>query len=368
MIFDEFDIDDIFMNMALELAEQGKGHVSPNPMVGCVIVKGEDVIAEGYHEQYGTNHAEVNAINQVRGDLSQCSVYITLEPCTHTGKTPPCVDLLISKKPKRVVIAMEDVNPIVRGKGIAKLKENGISITVGVMEEEARELNRTFVVNQLEKRPYITVKMALTMDGFMAEEDHKSQWISGEKSRIDVHQIRTEVDAILVGRGTVEHDNPRLDVRLVEGRSPRKIVFDTNLSTPLDSYLYDAKSIKTGTIVVYSNADDNYANLFEEMGVELCQVNENAEGTTDITEALKKIYEQHNIGHILLEGGSELFSSFYELDLIDEIIVYQTSKIIGKGISPFASINPQSLTDDSRFQFETFKKMDNDVKIVWRRK
>lgn len=368
MIFDEFDIDDIFMNMALELAEQGKGQVSPNPMVGCVVVKGEDVIAEGYHEQFGANHAEVNAISQVRGDLRHCTVYITLEPCTHTGKTPPCVDLLISKKPKRVVIAMEDVNPIVRGKGIAKLKASGISVKVGVMEEEARELNRTFIVNQLKNRPYITAKVALTMDGFMAEEDHKSQWISGEKSRTDVHQIRTEVDAILVGRGTVEHDNPRLDVRLVKGKSPRKIVFDTNLSTSLDSYLYDAKRAKASTIVVYSNSEDNNATQFAEKGIELCQVSENADGRIDINEALTKIYEQHNIGHILLEGGSELFSSFYELDLIDEIIVYQTSKIIGRGISPFASINPQSLSDDSRFQFETFKKMDNDVKIVWRRK
>lgn len=367
MIIDDFNIDDIYMSMALELAEQGKGTVSPNPMVGCVIVKDEEVIAEGYHEQFGEDHAEVNAINLVKGDLRGCTVYVTLEPCTHIGKTPPCVDMLISKKPKRVVIAMEDVNPVVKGKGIVVLKRNGIKVTVGVMEEEARELNRTFIVNQSQKRPYITVKVALTMDGFMAEEDHKSQWISGTKSREDVHQLRAEVDAILVGKGTVEHDNPRLDVRLVEGRNPRKIVFDTNLSNSLDSLIYTAEKHDTSTIVVYSNSDEARANQFQEIGIELCKVSEDGEGKVNITEALSKIFVEQSIGHILLEGGSELFSSFYKLDIIDEIIVYQTSKIIGKGISPFASIEPQSLTTDSRFQFETFKKMDNDVKIVWRR-
>lgn len=368
MTIDDFKIDDIYMSMALELAELGKGAVSPNPMVGCVIVRGEDVIAEGYHQQFGEDHAEVNAVNQIKGDLRGCTVYVTLEPCTHIGKTPPCVDMLISKKPKRVVIAMEDINPVVKGRGIAALKRNGIKVTVGVMEEEARELNRTFIVNQSQKRPYITAKVALTMDGFMAEEDHKSQWISGTKSREDVHQLRAEVDAILVGKGTVEYDNPRLDVRLVEGRNPRKIVFDSNLSTSLDSLIYKTEKTDTNTIVVYSDSDEARVNQYQKMGIELCKISEESEGKVNITEALSKIFVEQSIGHILLEGGSELFSSFYKLDIIDEIIVYQTSKIIGKGISPFANINPQSLTTQSRFQFETLKKIDNDVKIVWRRR
>ena len=365
MIVDDFNIDDIYMSMALELAEQGKGTVSPNPMVGCVIVNGEEVIAEGYHSKFGEDHAEVVAIKQVKGDLQGCTVYINLEPCTHIGKTPPCVDLLISKKPKRVVIAMEDVNPIVKGMGIAALKRNGIKVTVGVMEKEARELNRTFIVNQSKKRPYISAKVALTMDGFMAEEGYKSQWISGGKSRENVHKIRSEVDAILVGRGTVMHDNPRLDVRLVEGKNPRRIVFDTNLSTSIDSLVYGAENKKKSTIVICS--DETNAFKFQEKGIELCKVNQDKKGKANITEALERLLVEKNIGHILLEGGSELFSSFYELDMIDEIIVYQTSKIIGKGISPFGNIKPQLLTEKSRYKLESVKKMDNDVKLVWLR-
>lgn len=366
MIIDDFNIDEIYMSMALELAEQGKGTVSPNPMVGCVIVKGEEVIAEGFHEKFGEDHAEVNAINKVNGELNGCTVYVTLEPCTHIGKTPPCVDLLISKKPKRVVIAMEDVNPVVKGMGIAALKRNGIKVTVGVMEEEARALNRTFIVNQEKKRPYITAKVALTLDGFMAEEDHKSKWISGTKSREDVHKIRSEVDAILVGKGTVIHDNPKLDVRLVEGKNPTRIIFDTHLGTPPSSLVYTADKNEKSTIIVYS--DDTKVDNFQAKGIDLCKVNENKNGKVDIAEALEKLFIEQNIGHILLEGGSELFSSFNELDLIDEIIVYQTSKIIGRGISPFSRITPQSLTEDSKFNLETLKQMDNDVKIVWRRK
>jgi len=202
----------------------------------------------------------------------------------------------------------------------------------------------------------------------MAEQDHKSQWISGTKSREDVHRVRAEVDAVLVGKGTVVYDNPQLDVRLVEGRNPHKIVFDTNLNTSPNSKLYNSEESESNTIVVYSNSEDTNNKIFQEKGIELCKVSESGKGKVDIKEALSKILLEHSIGHILLEGGSELFSSFYELDAIDEILVYQTSKIIGAGISPFVNIHPQSLTEDSRFKLETIKKIDNDVKIVWRRK
>lgn len=358
-----------YMRIALELAELGRGRVSPNPLVGCVIVKNDEIIAEGYHQEYGGPHAEVNAISKVENSLTDCTVYITLEPCNHYGKTPPCTDLLIEKRPKRVVIAMEDPNPIVKGNGVNILKSAGIEVVIGVLEQDAKRLNRTFIVNMDKKRPYITAKFATTIDGFVAEPNHESKWISCEESRKDVHILRSKVDAILVGSGTVRYDNPKLNVRMVEGKNPIRIVFASHLLLPLKSYILSDELANDKTLIFCTNDAQNIKMIdqLKNNGIKVKAIKKNEEGKIDINTALKLLLKEYQIGHILLEGGAKLFSSFYDSNLIDEIVMYQSSKIIGSGINPFSTIKQGSLTNNSKFDLYDVCKSDKDIKSIWRR-
>ncbi|MFA7325845.1 MAG: bifunctional diaminohydroxyphosphoribosylaminopyrimidine deaminase/5-amino-6-(5-phosphoribosylamino)uracil reductase RibD [Candidatus Kapaibacterium sp.] len=362
--------DNKYMKLALEQAELGRGNVSPNPLVGCVIVKEDNVIATGYHKEFGGPHAEVDAVSKVEGDLRGCTVYVTLEPCTHHGKTPPCADLLIEKKPDRVVIAMEDPNPIVKGNGVSALKGNGIETSVGILENEAKVLNRVFITNMLEKRPFVTAKFAMTLDGYMAQRDHESKWISCEASRIDVHKFRSDIDAIMVGSGTVRQDNPMLDVRLAEGRNPKRVVLASHLQLPLSSHLLKDENAKENTIIYCTNEAQNIK-LVDQMrseGLNVKSISKNTKGKVDVSVALRDLLKEYHIGHIMLEGGAKLFSEFYELDFIDEIITYQSPKILGSGISPFEYIRPLHLSDDSRFRLSQTEVIDSDIKAIWVRK
>ncbi|MEQ9412696.1 MAG: bifunctional diaminohydroxyphosphoribosylaminopyrimidine deaminase/5-amino-6-(5-phosphoribosylamino)uracil reductase RibD, partial [Cyclobacteriaceae bacterium] len=217
--------DKFYMLRAMELAKNGIGHVSPNPLVGCVIVYEGKIIGEGWHGKYGEAHAEVNAVNAVadKSILNGAAVYVNLEPCAHTGKTPPCADLLVKHKVKRVVIANVDPNPLVAGKGIAKLKDAGVEVLTGVLEEAGRELNKRFFTFLKHKRPFVILKWAQTSDGFIARENFDSKWISNEYSRKLVHKWRTEEDSILVGYNTALYDNPKLTARDWTGRNPVRI-------------------------------------------------------------------------------------------------------------------------------------------------
>jgi diaminohydroxyphosphoribosylaminopyrimidine deaminase/5-amino-6-(5-phosphoribosylamino)uracil reductase len=357
-----------FMHRALQLAEKGRGSVSPNPMVGCVITKGDRIIAEGYHEKYGGPHAEVNAIREVNGDLLGCEVYVTLEPCSHHGKTPPCADLLIERKPAKVIVAMEDPNPQVSGKGIDKLKAAGIEVEVGLLGQESRELNRTFIANMVESRSYVTAKFAQTLDGFMAQSDNESKWISGEESRIFVHKLRAEVDGIMVGSGTVRHDDPKLNVRLADGEDPLRIIITRNLEIPLDSQVLTDELAKEKTIIVCnSGTNQDKINSIKSMSVKVV-VSEKLDSKVAIINLVKLLYNDYNIGHILLEGGAGLFSSFYEANLIDEIISFQAPKIIGQGLSPFNKIMPNKLSESANLALHTTQKSGDDVMSVWRKK
>lgn len=362
--------DNKYMLLAIEQAELGKGKVSPNPLVGCVIVKNDKVIATGYHKEFGGPHAEVDAISKIDGNLKGCTVYVTLEPCTHHGKTPPCADLLVKKQPDRVVIAMEDPNPIVKGNGVSTLVGNGIETSVGILEDKAKALNRVFITNMLENRPFVTAKFAMTLDGFMAQKDHESKWISCEDSRTDVHKFRSLVDAILVGSGTVRQDNPMLDVRLVEGRNPKRIILASHLQLPLTSHLLKDENTKKNTIIYCTNEAQNIK-LVDQMrseGLNVKSISKNSKGKVDVSLALRDLLKEYNIGHIMLEGGAKLFSEFFELDLIDEIITYQSPKILGAGISPFEYIRPLHLSDNSRFQLTNTEVIGTDIKAVWVRK
>lgn len=309
------------MERALQLAEQGRGRVSPNPMVGCVIVHDDKIIGEGYHQQYGGPHAEVNAINAVQNPdlLTESTCYVSLEPCAHHGKTPPCADLLVAKGVKRVVIAAVDSNPLVGGKGIEKLKNVGIEVTTGVLEKEARDLNVRFFTMIEKQRPYIILKWAQTADGFVARKNFDSKWISCEQSRMMVHQWRAEEDAILVGTNTAQYDNPQLNVRDWAGKSPMRLVIDKALRLPQSLHLFDG-SIPT---IIY-----NTQRKEERENLSFVKLPEN-----QFLQSLLSDLHERKIQSLFVEGGSQLLNSFLALGLWDEARVFESETTFGEGIS-----------------------------------
>lgn len=309
------------MSRALTLAAMGLGKVSPNPMVGCVIVAGETIIAEGWHKVFGGPHAEVNAINEV-ADLSilpQCTAYVNLEPCSHFGKTPPCVDLLISKGLGRVVIGNHDPNPRVAGGGIEKLKKAGIPVTTGVMQEECRYLNRRFFSSMEKFRPYIILKWAQTEDGFIARPDYESRWISGTEARKLVHKWRSEEDAAMVGTNTAHYDNPKLNVRDWKGRDPVRVVIDRRLRLSQELNLFD-QSQKTFCYNVHK--DQQTRNLTY---VKLEWDRFMSHTMDDLT--------KKGILSVMVEGGATLLQELINSGLWDEIRLFQSPGVFEQGIA-----------------------------------
>jgi len=256
---------EVWMRRALELATNGLGKVSPNPLVGCVVVHQGRIIGEGWHRQYGQPHAEVNALASVqdRSLLPESTLYVNLEPCSHVGKTPPCADLIVKEKLAKVVVANRDVNPLVSGKGIKKLRDAGIPVVADILEPEGRRLNRRFFTWMEKKRPHIILKWAETADGFIARKNYDSKWISDEYSRQLVHKWRTEEDAIMVASGTAWHDNPRLNVRNWSGRNPVRIVVDRFLKVGTHRHLFDGsqRTICFNTVQESSRENLEYVRL-----------------------------------------------------------------------------------------------------------
>lgn len=309
------------MERALQLAEQGRGRVSPNPMVGCVLVHDHKIIGEGYHQQYGGPHAEVHAINAVQNPdlLAESTCYVSLEPCAHHGKTPPCSDLLVEKGVKRVVIGAMDSNPLVGGKGIERLINAGIEVTTGVLEKEAKDLNVRFFTMIEKQRPYVILKWAQTADGFVARKNFDSKWISSEQSRMMVHQWRAEEDAILVGTNTAQYDNPQLNVRDWAGKSPLRLVIDKTLRLPQTLHLFD-RSLPT---IVYNTQRNE-----ERENLSFVKLPEN-----QFLETLLSDLHQRKIQSLFVEGGCQLLNSFLELGLWDEARVFESEATFEEGIA-----------------------------------
>lgn len=312
---------ELYMRRALELAELGRGRVSPNPLVGCIITVDDQIIGEGYHEHYGGPHAEPLAIASVKDltMLEKATVYTTLEPCAHVGKTPPCADLLVSKNVREVIIATGDSNPLVGGKGIAKLHEAGISVTTGVLEKEARSQNRRFFTQIEKKRPYVLLKWAQTRDGFVARSNYESKWISNAHSRQLVHRWRAEEDAVLVGTKTAHYDNPKLNVRDWTGRDPLRIVIDKQLTLDPNGHLFD----QTQPTICY--------NLIREEKLENLHYVQ-LPPDFQVGDLLADLYHRKVQG-VMVEGGSVLLKHFIGQDLWDEARVFTGDTTFGSGIS-----------------------------------
>jgi diaminohydroxyphosphoribosylaminopyrimidine deaminase/5-amino-6-(5-phosphoribosylamino)uracil reductase len=311
---------ELYMRRTLELARNGTGNVSPNPLVGCVIVHEGKIIGEGWHKKYGEAHAEVNAIETVcnKALLKESSLYVNLEPCSHQGKTPPCADLIIHQQLQNVVIANRDINPLVAGNGIRKLREAGIKVVPDILSNEGYELNKRFFTYMEKKRPRIILKWAETSDGFIARKNNDSRWISDAYSRQLVHKWRSEEDAVLVGSGTAWHDNPQLNVRDWSGRHPVRIVIDRFLKLGSNQHLFNRQQ---KTICYNLLKEDAHKNLFY---VQLKK--------EDFLESLvRHVYEQ-GIQSVIIEGGGQILNSFIKLNLWDEARIFTSPQLFKNGI------------------------------------
>ena len=356
------EIDIKYMRRALELAKKGEGRTAPNPMVGCVVVKDGEIIGEGFHEEYGKFHAERNALNSLTKSAEGAELYVTLEPCCHYGKTPPCTDAIIEHKIKRVIIACVDENPLVGGHGIEILKEHGIFVTVGVLKEEAMKLNEVFFHYISEKRPFIAMKYAMTLDGKIATVTKDSKWVTSEESRKFVQVLRNRYKAILVGIHTVLEDNPMLNCRMEGGIHPIRIVLDSKLRIPLESNIVkSAKEIET--IVVTTKADERKKEKLKSLNVEILEM----KNEICLPELLTRLREK-NIDSILVEGGGKVNGSFLQENLVDRVYAFIAPKLIGGAgaLSPVEGEGIQKMADAMRLKDTECRMIENDILITGR--
>lgn len=316
-----------YMARALELAKKGGGYVNPNPQVGAVIVKDGRIVATGYHRKFGGPHAEVNALEEAGKEAEGATMYVTLEPCVHYGKTPPCSEEIIKRGLERVHVAIEDPNPRVSGKGIEKLREAGIEVTLGLMEEEAKETNEIFLHHTRTSRPFVLLKLAMTFDGRIATKTGDSRWITSAEARKEVHRLRGRYSGVGVGVGTVISDDPRLNVRDAEGPDGTRFVLDPRGRTPLESRLFELKSSASTIIVVGEDLPSARAGEFERLGGDVWRMPVNDRGI-DLEAFLDRAGES-GYDSLLVEGGSEIAGSFADLGLIDKVNFFYSPKIIG---------------------------------------
>jgi diaminohydroxyphosphoribosylaminopyrimidine deaminase/5-amino-6-(5-phosphoribosylamino)uracil reductase len=318
--------DEQWMKRTLRLAEKGWGRTSPNPMVGAVLVKNGAVVGQGYHTKAGEAHAEIVALQEAKEEARGAVLYLNLEPCTHYGKTPPCAPQIIQSNVKRVVIGMEDPNPLVKGKGVEILRRAGLEVDVGVLEKECQRLNEAFSKFILKKEPFVILKVAATLDGKMATRNGDSKWISGEASRHLVHQWRDRVDGVLVGIGTVLKDDPMLTSRIKKGRDPYRIVLDSRLKIPEEAKVINTSPSKT-IIASTEIAPKDKIEKLEQKGVQIFLL-DSKEGKINLKSCLSKLGEIGMMS-LMVEGGSRVNGSFLDEGLIDKLFLFLSKKIMG---------------------------------------
>jgi diaminohydroxyphosphoribosylaminopyrimidine deaminase/5-amino-6-(5-phosphoribosylamino)uracil reductase len=358
--------DEFYMQRALRLARRGEGWVSPNPMVGAVIVKGDRIIGEGYHEQFGGPHAEINALRQMRGSVRGATLYVTLEPCSYYGKTPPCAETLIGLQLARVVIGTADANPLVAGRGIATLWRAGIDVTVGVMEQACREINERFFKYITTGIPFVTLKFAQTKDGRIASVTGHSRWISSPASRTFAHRLRSTHDAILVGAGTVIADDPELTVRHIGGRNPLRIVVDSHLRIPLEAKIIQNQESARTIIATTSQAPPRKIRRLKAQGIEtLCvdgMMDARGSGRVDLPKLLQEL-GQRQIASVLVEGGATIITSLLQEKLADRFVIIVAPKILGRGIEAVADLGNQSMDEAIKLDFRKVSRRGGDIII-----
>lgn len=335
-------MDEPYMRQALSIAQHAIGRTSPNPMVGAVIVREGRVVGQGWHRQAGTPHAEINALQQA-GDLAQgATMYVTLEPCSHYGRTPPCADAVVAAGIKKVVVAMNDPNPLVAGRGIKKLREAGIEVVEDVLAAEAAAINEIFIKYISTQMPFVVLKSAMSLDGKIAAHTGHSQWITGPQSRERVQKLRDSYDAILVGIGTVLADNPSLTTRLpYKGQNPTRIIIDSLARTPLHAHVV-TDGLASTIIVVTHEAPEDRINALRACGAEVL-IAKVKQGGVDLRQLFKTL-TLRGITSILIEGGGSINASVLEANLVDKIYWFIAPKIIG-GQGALGPVGGQGVTD-----------------------
>lgn len=329
------------MLRALNLAKKGIGAVSPNPLVGSVIVKAGKKFGEGYHTRFGERHAEIVAIDDALSrhhSLRGATLYVNLEPCAHHGKTPPCVDAIIAQGISRVVMAMKDPNPLVSGKGLSVLQYHGIECSVGLLQRESVRLNEKFMHHITTGFPFVAVKAAQTADGFIARSDRSPEWISNAQSRRYAHRLRIEYDAVLIGAGTVMNDDPQLTVRNVKGRNPLRVVVDGLLSVPVGAKVFQKKA----QTVVYTckTRDKRHRNKIRQLisnGVDVVEL-KGKQGRIKMKHVLEDL-SKRNIGSVLVEGGQQMYSAFFNERLVNALYLFTSRKKYRFGLKTFDGIS-----------------------------
>jgi len=321
--------DKYFMKMALALAIKGQGFVSPNPMVGAVIVKDGKVVGKGYHKAVGEAHAEINAINDAQTLARGATLYVTLEPCNHTGQTPPCTVKIVEAGIRHVIVAMSDPNPDVAGGGVGYIKNHGINVTLGVCENEAKKLNEAYIKYVTIKRPFVVIKCAATLDGRIATKTGDSRWVSGDESRIYVHILRHTVDSIMVGINTVKQDDPALTVRLndMKGLDPARIILDTNLTIFEEAKVLRPNSNSDTIIITGDSVSEDKKVAIEALSVKLVQ-SPVKDGMIDLDQLMDRLGSL-GITSLLIEGGGSVIASALKAGIVDKVIFFYAPKILG---------------------------------------
>ena len=317
------DADIYFMRLALDEAKKGLGRTAPNPCVGAVIVKGDKVISRGYHKKAGAPHAEINALRKAGNKIKGATIYVTLEPCNHTGRTPPCSHAVAAAGIKRVVVGMTDPNPLVNGSGNTYLREHGLEVQSGVLEKECIEINRPFIKHISTGMPFVVMKTGMSLDGKLTYQAGEPGQMTGEKSHRQLHSLRNTVDAILVGSGTVTADNPSLTTRYGKhGRDPLRVILDSNLILSLESKILHHNSLAPTIIFCSSSSDKKKLSLLTKMkGVIVQTVSHDAKEKLDLVEILKHLGEM-GICSLLVEGGAAIHSSFLKKGLVDRVMLF----------------------------------------------
>lgn len=361
-------VDERFMRLALRLAQRAKGKTNPNPLVGAIVVNKGKIVGQGYHQAAGEAHAEVIALDQAGGAARGASLYVNLEPCCHFGQTPPCVDKIKASGIKEVIFAMEDPNPLNKGRGARFLRRHGIKVYSGVLEEEAEKINRVFIKYITKELPFVTVKIAQSLDGKIATTEGDSRWISSQSSREFVHKLRSQVDAILVGINTVLNDNPLLSCRCnahLHKRQPKKVVVDSRLRLLPDLKIFSKRS-PAQVIIATTRLAPQARVLFFRNKAQVIVVKD-AEGKVSPQDLLKKLARQ-GISHILVEGGGEIIASFLEKGLVDRMIVFVSSKIIGGRNAPtaVAGKGARRIKETMRLQEMQLRRLGGDLLIEGR--
>ena len=346
-----------YMAIALNLAEKGKGYVSPNPLVGCVIVKRGKIVGKGYHKKYGEEHAEINALSAAGKKANNSTMYVNLEPCSHWGKTSPCTEKIVEAGIREVIVGMEDPNPLVDG--YKELKFRGLKTRIGILRDEAKKLNEAYINYMKTKKPFVILKLAMSLDGKIATSTGDSKYITGMEARKYVHQLRNDDDAVMVGINTIMRDDPLLDSRLVKGKNPVKVIVDSALRIPEKAnVLKDPSKV---IIATTTKAPKNKTEKLQHKGIRVI-VLKPKKGLVDLNELMKELGKSE-IALLMIEGGAELSGNAIKEGIIDKVLIFTAPKIIGNGIDSIKNLGIKKVDKAINLKNVLTKKIGKDLLV-----